>query len=145
MASLESKLRTAAGTYGALTTLLASGSPVAFRWYDTQLPQGAVYPAVVVRMVSNPSSYVVTGRLPTSFARVQFTIWGGMYAAGVTAADAVRDALVSWLAQLNLVGISGQVMYSNLILNEMRGVFVPTDTPVYQRIIDVNIFSDETK
>jgi hypothetical protein len=145
MASLESKLRTAAAAYGPLAALLASGSPALFRWYDTTLVQGAVYPAIVARVVSNSSSYVGTGRLPTSFARVQFTVWGGQYAAGVAAADAVRDALVAFFQQLNLVGIPNQVMYSNVILNEMRGVFVPTDTPVFQRIIDVNIFSDETK
>ena len=144
MASLESKLRTTAAAYAPLLALLGSGSPVVFRWYDTTLDEGSVFPAVVVRMVSNPSAYVTTGRLPTSSARMQFTVWGGQYAGGATAADSVRDALVSWFAQLNLVGIAGKVMYSNTIVNEMRGVFVQTDKPIYQRIIDAMILSDDS-
>ena len=144
MASLESKLRTAAAAYAPLLALLGSGSPVVFRWYDTTLDEGSVFPAVVVRMVSNPSAYVTTGRLPTSSARMQFTVWGGQYAAGAAAADSVRDALVSWFSQLNLVGNPGQVMYSNTIVNELRGVYVQTDKPIYQRIIDAMIFSDDS-
>ncbi len=49
-----------------------------------------------------------------------------------------------FLTQLNLVGIPNQIMYSNIILNEMRGFFQQTDTGIFQRILDVNVFSDES-
>ncbi len=154
MASLAERIRTAALNYSvttgspAVTTyplraLLASGSPAIFRWYDTTLVQHAAYPAVVMQEISNPPSYVLCSRLNTSFSRFQFTIWGGQFAAGVTASDDVGAVLLPFFDQLNLVGINGLSQYNNIVLGNRRAVFPMTDQPVYQRVMDVRIFSKD--
>ncbi len=154
MASLAERIRTAALNYSvtagspAITTfplraLLGSGSPVIFRWFDTTLAQKAAYPSVVMQEVSNAPSYVYCTRLNTSFSRFQFTIWGGQFSGGVTAADQVSDVLLSFFDQLNLVGISGLSQYNNIVLSNRRAVFPMTDQPVYQRVMDVRIFSKD--
>ncbi len=155
MASLAERIRTAALNYSVLAgspavvtyplrALLASGSPLVFRWYDTTLSQRATFPAVVMQEVSNAPSYILAARLPTSFSRFQFTIWGGQYAAGVTLADQVSDAMLPFFDQLNLVGISGLVQYNNIVISNRRAVFPQTDTPIFQRVLDVRIFSNDT-
>ncbi len=155
MASLSERIRTAAIAYSvttgspAVTTyplrdLLGSGSPLIFRWYDTQIVQGSRFPAVTAMIVSNPPPYVYTGRPPTSFARVQFLVWGGQGAAGVAAAETTSRALYPFFDQLNLVGISGLVQYNNVIIGDREAVFPMTDTLIYQRIIDVKIFSNDS-
>ena len=93
--------------------------------------------------VSNAPSYIYCARLDTSFSRFQFTIWGGQFAAGVTAADQVSDVLLSFFDQLNLVDISGLSQYNNIVLSNRRAVFPMTDQPVYQRVMDVRIFSKD--
>ena len=154
MASLAERIRTAALNYSVtagspaitafpLRTLLGSGSPVIFRWFDTTLVQKAAYPSVVMQEVSNAPSYVYCARLNTSFSRFQFTIWGGQFSGGVTAADQVSDVLLNFFDQLNLVGISGLSQYNNIVLSNRRAVFPMTDQPVYQRVIDVRIFSKD--
>jgi len=154
MASLAERIRTAALNYSVtagspaittfpLRTLLGSGSPVIFRWFDTTLVQKAAYPSVVMQEVSNAPSYVYCARLNTSFSRFQFTIWGGQFSGGVTAADQVSDVLLSFFDQLNLVGISGLSQYNNIVLSNRRAVFPMTDQPVYQRVMDVRIFSKD--
>jgi hypothetical protein len=134
-------LQTAALAYPALTALLGT-SP--FRWWDTQLPQSSTFPAVVVQMVSNPATYTFGGRLPTSFARMQFTIWGGYSAAGSQAADQVRSALYAFLDQFNAEGIPGLLQYPCLVVNDRRGGFTQGDTLLYQRLLDVQIFSNDS-
>jgi hypothetical protein len=154
MASLAERIRTAALNFSVMTgsplvatfplrTLLGSGSPLVFRWFDTTLVQSAAYPSVVMQEISNPPSYVLCSRLNTSFSRFQFTIWGGQYSGGVTAADQVGDVLLDFFDQLNLVGISGLSMYTNIVLGNRRAVFPMTDQPVYQRVMDVRIFSKD--
>jgi hypothetical protein len=154
MASLAERIRTAALNYGVtsgspavvtypLRTLLGAGSPLVFRWFDTTLVQKAAYPAVVMQEVSNAPAYVLCSRLNTSFSRFQFTIWGGQYSAGVTAADQVSDVLLPFFDQLDLVGIPGLSMYTNIVLSNRRAVFPMTDQPVYQRVMDVRIFSKD--
>jgi hypothetical protein len=155
MASLAERIRTAAIAYSVasgsplittypLRVLLGSGSPLVFRWYDTTLDQKATYPAVVMTEVSNAPAYIYAARLPTSFSRFQFTIWGGQYSAGVTAAENVSNVLLDYFDQLNLVGITGLVQYNNIVLANRRAVFPGTDTPIYQRVMDVRIFSNDT-
>ncbi len=155
MASLAERIRSAAIAYSvtagspAITTyplrvLLGSGSPFVFRWYDTTLPQNALYPAVVMMEVSNAPAYIFAARLPTSFSRFQFTVWGGQHAAGVAAAENVTNVLLNFFDQLNLVGISGLLQYNNIVLSNRRAVFPGTDTPIYQRVLDVKLFSNDT-
>src|SRR6185436_3862607 len=152
MASLAERIRTAALNYSVtagspavtmypLRDLLGAGSPLVFRWFDTTLVQKAAYPAVVMQEVSNPPTYIFCSRLNTSFSRWQFTIWGGQFSAGVTSADQVSAVLMPFFDQLNLVGISGLSIYNNIVLSNRRAVFPMTDQPVYQRVIDVRIFS----
>jgi hypothetical protein len=154
MASLAERIRTAALNYSVtsgspavitfpLRTLLGSGSPLVFRWFDTTLVQNAAYPAVVMQEISNPPAYIFCSRLNTNFSRWQFTIWGGQFSSGVSSADQVSDALLPFFDQLNLVGISGLSIYNNIVLNNRRAVFPMTDQPVYQRVIDVRIFATD--
>ncbi len=93
--------------------------------------------------ISNAPAYILAARLNTSFARFQFIIWGGQYSAGVNAADAVSDAMLPFFDQLNLVGINGLVQYNNIVLSNRRAVYVQTDQPIYQRVMDVRIFSKD--
>jgi len=152
MASLAERIRTAALNYSVtagspavtmypLRDLLGSGSPLVFRWYDTTPIQGRAFPFVVMQEISNPPTYIFCSRLNTSFSRWQFTIWGGQFSAGVTSADQVSAVLMPFFDQLNLVGISGLSIYNNIVLSNRRAVFPMTDQPVYQRVIDVRIFS----
>ncbi len=154
MPSLAERIRTAALNYSltagspAITTfplraLLGSGSPLIFRWFDTTILQSAAYPSVVMQEVSNAPSYVYCARLNTSFSRFQFTIWGGQFSGGVTATDQVSDVLLSFFDQLDLVGIPGLSQYNNIVLSNRRAVFPMTDQPVYQRVMDVRIFSKD--
>jgi hypothetical protein len=144
MTALEAKLRTSAMANAALLSLLGTGSPVYFRWFDTQLPEGSTLPAVVALLIADSTTYSATARMATSFARVQLTVWGGQGSAGAASADTVRDAILSWLDSMNLIGISGLVSYPNFVLMDRRGVFPRTDGPIYQRVLDVNVFSNDT-
>jgi hypothetical protein len=154
MPSLAERIRTAAINYNVLAgsplvttyplrTLLGSGSPLVFRWYDTTLKQNVTYPAVVMQEISNAPTYVYAARLNRSFSRFQFTIWGGQYAAGVTAADQVSDAMLPFFDQLNLYFTPGLLQYNNIVLSNRRAVFTATDQPIYQRVMDVRIFSQD--
>ena len=153
--ALLERIRTAALNYPVLSgspavttyplrTLLGSGSPLIFRWYNAQLIEGSPLPAVTVFSVSNPPTYVFTQRTQTTFSRVQFVIWGGQGAAGVAAAQAVTYVLYPFFDTLNLVGIPGLAMYNNTIIGDREAVFPQTDPLIYQRVLDVRIFSNET-
>ncbi len=155
MASLLERIRTAALNYSALAgsplvtayplrDLLGSGSPLIFRWYDSQLIQGSKFPAVSAFVVSNPPTYCFTGRTAQNFGRIQFVIWGGQGAAGAASAQSVADAMYPFFDQLALYGVTGLVQYSNIIMLDREAVFPQTDTLIYQRIMDVKIFSADT-
>jgi hypothetical protein len=132
--SLETKLRTQASAYAPLTALL--GNP--FRWYDSQLLQGSLYPAIVVMQVSGSPTYVQTGRLPTGFTRIQFTIWD----TDSERARRVEAALESFLDQFNAIGIPGLVQYPNEIVLQRAGYFAEPAPALFQRINDAMIFSN---
>ncbi len=138
--TLEVKIIAAVTAYAPLTALL--GTPP--RLYDSQLTQTAAYPAMTVQEISNPRVYVFNGRLPTSWARIQFRIWGGQFAAGNQAADQVRTALLSFLDQFNAEGIPGLSLYPCRVLNDLRGGFAQEETLIYQRILDAMIFWNES-
>lgn len=136
--SLKSKLFAAAVLDAGLFALL--GSAAGFRWYDTQLKQGTTFPAITVREISNPEDYVVTGRLPTSWARYQFTIYGT--GNDSENANTVRNALATFLDTFNAIGIAGLVTYPNLIVGDRDGGIAQTQPLTYQRFVDVRIFSN---
>jgi hypothetical protein len=139
--SLKTKLLTQAAANAGLIALLGS-SP--FRWYDNQFLQGSGYPAVVVQIISNPNMHVATGRLPTSWTRVQFTIWGGPSDAGTQACETVIAALKAFLLTFNGTGIAGLVAYPNEIVN-IRDAFCPQPDPgIFQKQMDAMIYSNET-
>lgn len=132
--TLEAKLRTGALAFSGLNSLIAG------RWYDSQLLQGSAMPAVVVLTVSNPRNYVVGGRLPTSWQRVQFTIWGS----SGEQARAVVEQLASFLDQFSAAAGITKPAYDNLIVNDRGGMYVETQPPLYQRIVDAMIFANDT-
>ena len=133
---LETKLITAIAADPALPALLGS------RVYDTQLAQGSPFPALVVQSISSGKSYTYEGRNPLSRDRVQFTIWGGQFSTGSAAADTVLDALESFLDTFSAVGNPAQ--FPNQISMERRGVFPQTDGPIFQRLMDVFIYNDNS-
>lgn len=139
--SLESRLLAAAQSYAPITALIGS-SPT--RWYFDTLQQGSAFPAVVTQLISKGAQYRVDARMQTTFNRVQFTLWGGQFAAGVTARDALADALASFMDNFSGAGITGINQQSNILLIDRNALYVQTDPPIYQRIVDYNIFSNDT-
>lgn len=138
---VKDRIRTAAINTAALTALLGTNP---FRWFDRQLYKGATLPAVVVQSISDPRTYALAGRLPTSFSRYQFTIWADNNAAGVAALSSIESALTNFLETLDLVGIPGQICYSNRIV-AARDAMYPTPEPGKpQRVIDAMIFANDS-
>ncbi len=139
--SLKAKLFAAASLNAGLVALLGSGSPLVMRWFDQQLPQSyATFPAVVVQQIANPSDYAVTGRLPTSWSRMQFTVYGS--GADSENANAVVVALAGFLDTFNSIGITGLVAYPNLIVGDRDFGVANTQPLTYVRVIDARIFSN---
>lgn len=145
--SLKAKLFAAASQDAGLQALLLSNdSPPVFRWFDQQLPQGYAgpgkFPCVVVSTVSNPADYVVTGRMPTSWSRMQFTIYG----TGNDSENAglVVNAIAAFLDTFDGVGKPGLVAYPNNIVGDRDGGIAETKPPTFQRFLDVRIFSNST-
>lgn len=141
MTSIKAKLFTAAAANAGLVALLASGSPAFFRWFDTQLPQGSVFPAVVIQAISNPRDYAVTGKLPTSWQRIQFTVYGT--GNDSQNAEAVVNAIEAFLNDFNGIGVSNLVTYPNLIVNDRDAGVADTQPLTYVRVLDVRIFSND--
>lgn len=138
--SLETKLRTAALAFPGLTSLLGGNTQNTFRWYDTQLRQGTVYPAIVVTMVSDSSDYVFTGILATSFSRVQFEVWD----TDPEHAYIVQQQLEAFLLQFNAYGLPNSPANANFVLNRQKKLYADTQPPQWQRITDVRIFNNST-
>lgn len=144
--SLKARLFTAASADAGLQALLLNGS--IFQWFDSQLPQTAnitTKSAVAVFLVSNPRDYVTSGRMVTSFSRVQFTIFG--HGNDSSNADAVVAALLSFLDGFNASQASGTspgYATPNYVVGNRDSGFVETDPMTYQRIVDVRIFSNDS-
>ncbi len=141
MASLKANIRTAAAAYSGLTSLLGT-TPSTFRWFDERKPQGAGIPCVVVTIVSGSPTYVVTGRLPTGWSRVSFTIWGST--PGSSNASAVESQLLSFLDQLNLIGIPGLCQYPSNVVLQRDAMYTQSEPPIYQRIVDAMVFNNDS-
>lgn len=137
--SLKAKLFAAAELDAGLAALLGSAP---FRWYDVQLRQGSAFPAVEVLLVSNPRTYVMAGRMPTGWARVQFTIFG--LGPSSENADAVAQALVNFLGTFNAIGIPGLAVYPCQLVGDRDAGQAATQPLTYMRILDAMIFSNDT-
>ena len=140
MSSLKANLRAQAALFPGLTALLGTAP---LRWYDERLNQGSALPAVVVTVVSDPPTYVATGRLRTGWSRVQFLIWGAT--PGSDSAFAVETQLLLFFDQLNLIGIPGLTQYPNYVVLRRDSMYPQTDPPIYQRIVDAMMFSNSSK
>lgn len=136
---IEVKLVQAAAANSGLSGLLGSAP---FRWYDTQLAQGSAFPAVAAQVISATKLYVFEGRPSLSRYRVQFTIWGGQNAGGRDAADQTRDALFAFLDSFSATA-PGQ--YPNQVVMDRRALYFQADPPIFQRVIDAMIYSDDSK
>jgi hypothetical protein len=143
--SLKAKLFAAALLNPGLVYLLGGGSPLVLRWFDVTLPQyvnAATFPAVVVTLISNPSNYALGGRLPTSFTRMQFTVYG----TGTDSqnADAVVEALSSFLDTFNADGITNRIASPNYIVNDRDMGIAQTQPLTYMRVVDARIYDNST-
>jgi hypothetical protein len=137
--TLKAKIFAAASVNTELQALLGTNP---FRLYDIQLPQQSAFPAVVMFQVSNPPAYVIGGRLSTSWARIQFTVFGtGNDSENASAVvDALQDFLKTFTAYGNL---SRSGSYDNRIVNDRDAGIAQTQPLTYQRILDVLIFSND--
>src|SRR5665213_1969931 len=122
--TLEAKIRSAALAYTPLSSLLGT-SP--FRFYDTQLVQGTLFPAIAFQEVGGSPTYAFTGRLPTGYSRYQFTIWDTDAERG----RAVEAALLSFFDQLNLQGIPGLSLYPCRVVSQKAGMFTDPQPPQF--------------
>lgn len=138
---LKEKVLSAAIVYPGFTALLGTNP---FRWYNQQLYQGSEFPGITVMEVSNPQTYALVGRLPTSFARLQFTIWTVNTTVGFAKLAAVEALLYEFLETLNLVGIPGLCSYNNQVVNARDGWYPLPSPGNPQRLIDAMIFSNDT-
>jgi len=140
--TLQDRLYRDAALYAPLTALLGTNP---FRWYEPPLRQNSTLPAVTVQQVSGNETYGVSRRIKQGDTRMSFVIWGGQYAAGVAARDAVAAALVDFMDQWDGgIGITGLSQYPNRNVLNRETQYQWTDTPIYQRIMDFMITSDST-
>lgn len=134
---LKDKLRTAAAANAGLQALLGT-SP--FRWWNLQLNQNSAYPAIVAQIISDPQNYAFTGMLPTSFTRVQFTLWD----TDSERLEALQAALYAFLAGFSGTGITGLVAQPNFVMNSRDGMYAQTQPVRFLRIIDAKVFNNST-
>jgi hypothetical protein len=76
--------------------------------------------------------------MATSFARVQFEVWGY----DPVANDNIVTQLSAFLDQFNAYGIPGLLLNANFIMNDRATMFAMTQPPQYQRVIDAKIFNN---
>ena len=143
MTSLKAKIFASASANAGLQALLGT-SP--FRLYDVQLDQGQAgyYPCVTMMIISNPRAYAHgAGRFATSWARVQFTVFGT--GNDSQNASAVVEALLSWLDSFNPTGqASCPQIGACIVVGDRDGGIAQTQPLTYQRFLDVAIFYKET-
>ncbi len=136
--SLKAKLYAAASVDAGLQALLGTAP---FRWFDTQLPQTAAFPAIVVFIVSDPRTYVLNGQMSTRFVRVQFSVYGT--GNDSENASAVVNALASFLRGFNAYGVPNLPANANTIVGDRDGGIAATQPLTYQRFVDAMVFNDE--
>lgn len=135
--AFKDKLRSAALANAALAALIGQN------WYDTQLPQTATFPAIVVQQISGPRIYTNTSRLGTFFGRWQFTVWGGQFSAGAENRDLVANALMNFLDATSFDTVQGRAVNPNTVVGDRDLLFPQTDGPIFQKVIDAMIFVNE--
>lgn len=96
-------------------------------------------PAVAVQQVGGSPTYALAGRLPTGFTRVQFTVWDTDPERG----RAVESAILSFLDQLNLIGIPGLAQYPCMVVSQREGMFTTPQPPGHLVYLDAQIFSND--
>ena len=133
------KIISAASSYAPLTALLGT---TPFRMYTLQDVQGGGFPAVTVRLVTQPRVYAFTGRLSSNFARVEFLIFGA--APGGENARAVAAAIISFLDQFNAAGLPSQKANANDVLDETELGIAETQPLTFQIRLQARIFTNET-
>lgn len=142
--SLKAKLFAAAILNPGLLFYLGGGSPLVMRWFDQTLPQygTATFPAIVVTAFPGAQTYATSGRLPTSWARVQFTVYG----TGTDSqnADAIVEALTSFLDTFNGDGITNRSQSPNYVSNDRDMGIAQTQPLTYMRVVDARIFYNGT-
>ena len=139
MASLKEKLFAAAKLDAGLQTVLLSGST--FQWADIQLPQSwnlTSKSALSVQLISDPTQYATAGPLATSWARVQFSIFG--HGNDSTNADAVAAALFAFMGSFNGGAVPNQA--ANYKVGDRDAGLTQTQPVTYQRIVDYFIWND---
>lgn len=144
MADLKVKLFSAASVFAGFQPLLRNSSNV-FQWADVQLPQQwdiTNFSAVRAFQVSDPSQYVIDGRLSSSWTRMQFMIYG--HGNDSTNASAVVAVMKSFFKGFNAsANVSRSGFYDNRISNDRDGGVADTQPLTFLRTMDVQIFNDE--
>lgn len=141
-ASLKAKLYADAKNFLPLALLLTPPAGM-FQWFDQQLAQNSnhSYGSVAVQQISNPQDYAVSGRLPTSFSRMQFTVYG--VGNDSENADQIVEALTNFLDQwARGSGIDGLSQYSNRVVGDRDMGIAETNPLTYMRIVDVMILNN---
>ena len=142
MASLKAKLCAAAKLNAGLQALL--GPLPAFRWQDVQLiPTGqTIKPTVAVQQISNPKSYSVNAVLTTSFVRMQFNCFGS--GADSESANSLANALFSFMETFDALGLPASPSRPNYVVGDRDILFTETQPAVFMRVIDYQIFVDDS-
>lgn len=143
MATLKAALYSAAKLNAGLQALL--GPLPAFRWQDMQLIQSAapIKPTVTVRQISNPKTYSLNSVLSTGWIRMQFNCFGS--GSDSQNADAIAEALFSFMATFDALGIPGSPSRPNYVVGDRDGLFAQTQPGVPLRIIDYLMFVDDSE
>lgn len=133
--SLEHKIQAGIAAFAELNALVGA------RVYDTQFLQTTTYPAIAVQQVSNPKLYKIDGRMPNSWHRMQFTI----RAASGAIARQVELALFDFLDLFaSPMGNLGLPLCPNYVVNVRSGLYPLTQPPLYDRVVDVMMLSNDT-
>ncbi len=142
MASLKANLFAAAKLDAGLQALL--GPLPAFRWQDVQLIQasGPLKNSVTVQLISNPSTYSVSGALATSFQRVQFNCFGS--GADSESANSIVNALVAFMKTFDALGLPNSPSRPNFKVGDRDFVYAATQPAVFGRSVDFQIFVDDS-
>jgi hypothetical protein len=146
--TLKQKLFTQASAFTALQALLGA-PPAVFNWFDEQLDQNALNSgnaAIVVKQLPRRPMWCNLGQLPTSFNRIQFTIYGAVSdpnaGADSQSCDAVVGALQAFMPTFNATGI-GTPAPGNILVSDIDGGIAATQPRTFQRFVDYMIFAND--
>lgn len=131
---IEVKLFQAASANPGLLAVLGT-SP--FRWYSTQLTPGSQFPAIVAHQVSGQNLNAFQGRLQSSRLRVQFTIFEGPVP---DTSNTVWDALMAFMDSFSATATG---IPNNQIANITDGMYVETQPPIFQTMVDFFIWNQD--